>query len=268
MKNIIKRILVVLVLVVALAIFTACEETIYDLTDKVNATRCEWFGHTVVVTGDVAPTCLEGGMTGDGVCAVCGVVVFENAPLDPKGHFWVDATCFSPKICINCDLVEGEPLEHVIVDVEAKESTCMEWGYNAHKACQNCDYTEGKENYPLVDHSLVDVDAKESTCKEAGYSAHKACKHCDYTEGKEDYELVDHSWGEPDENGDVACLVCGEAKPIDNPADEPTDDPTDNPTDSPEDNPTDEPTDNPTDTPTDEPTNTPEDESTEGSTEE
>jgi ribosomal protein L32 len=67
--------------------------------------------------------------------------------------------------------------------VEGKEKSCTEDGYTAHKACKDCEYTEGKEVIK-AGHKLIDVAEQENTCTEDGYTAHKACTECDYTEGK------------------------------------------------------------------------------------
>lgn len=45
-------------------------------------------------------------------------------------------------------------------------------------------------------HKLVDVSAKEPTCLEGGYSAHQKCSRCDYTEGYKAVDALGHDWGE------------------------------------------------------------------------
>ncbi len=74
--------------------------------------------------------------------------------------------------------------------------TCTVDGYTTH-TCSVCShsYTDAETTAP--GHNLVDVAEKPADCKESGYSAHKACTECDYTEGKTDYpKLTDHTFNE------------------------------------------------------------------------
>ncbi len=96
-----------------------------------------------------------------------------------------------------------DALSHNLQTVDRVAATCTEDGYTAHKACANCDYTEGKTTLP-AGHDLKDVDEKAATCTEDGYTAHKACANCDYTEGKttlpagHDYKnsIVTYTWND------------------------------------------------------------------------
>ena len=107
------------------------------------------------------------------------------------------------KACEMCDYIEGKEVltapGHTLVDVDGQAATCTEDGYTAYKDCANCDYIEGKEVI-AAGHTLVDVEGKAATCTEAGYTAHKSCENCDYIEGKEEIPATGHSFA----NG-----VCG-----------------------------------------------------------
>ena len=249
MKNTIKTLLLVMVLVLALAAFTGCE-----LLEK----ECTHEGTTELIPS-VIPTCTETGMSLGTKCTKCGAVVLEpqvtpvrghdkttllnttadclnagvetwncgfcgedyDVEVEAYGHDLVEVEAKAPacteegynahKACANCDYTEGkevvEATGHSLVDVEAKAATCTEDGYNAHKGCENCDYTEGKEVVEATGHSLVDVEAKAATCTEEGYTAHKACENCDYTEGKEAVAATGHSYT------DGICGTCGATDP-------------------------------------------------------
>jgi len=119
-------------------------------------------GHSYVKVDEVEPTCTENGM---------------------KEHY----------ACNNCDklfeLVGGEYVEiaresliiekrHSLVTVEALNPTCTEDGYTEHKACEKCDYTEGKEIIS-AEHKYTLVNKTEPTCTENGMKEHYACSSCD-----------------------------------------------------------------------------------------
>ena len=183
-------------------------------------------GHKTVVDEAVAPDCENTGLTEGSHCSVCNEVFVAQEVVPALGHNdgeIVVENVISPD-CVNngshedvvyctvCDVelsrthVTDEALGHELVDVTGKDATCTEEGYTAYKACENCDYTEGKEVIP-AGHKLVDVEAKAATCTEDGYTAYKACENCDYTEGKE----VVSATGHKDENGDFKCDGgCGE----------------------------------------------------------
>ena len=75
-------------------------------------------------------------------------------------HTWQEATCTTPKICTECDEIEGDVLEHTWV-----EATCVEA-----KTCGACGETEGE---PL-----------EHMWTEANYQQAKTCSVCGETEGE------------------------------------------------------------------------------------
>ena len=123
-------------------------------------------GHNIV-----GQTCTE-----PGVCANPGC----EYTVDALGHDMGEATCITPATCQRkgCGHTEGEALGH-----DMGEATCT-----APATCKICGATEGE----ALGHTLIDVEAKAATCTEAGYNAHKVCENCDYTEGKEDIEALGH----------------------------------------------------------------------------
>ncbi len=76
---------------------------------------------------------------------------------------------------------EKEPATgHKMQDVPAKEATCTEAGYTAHKKCSNCDYTEEKTVLPALNHEhAIWYSEKAATCTESGQKAHYYCADCE-----------------------------------------------------------------------------------------
>ena len=178
MKNIIKTLLVVMTLVLVLVAFTGC--------DKLNETKCEIFGHNIVLYGEDLPTCTETGLSAGAICNVCGYVERNRFEIPATGHSFAPATCTVAKTCSVCGATEGEALGHTPVEVAQKDATCTEDGLAAHTACSVCKEIIGEKpaTIPATGHTLSDVEGKAATCTEDGYTAHKACA-CGYTEGKE-----------------------------------------------------------------------------------
>lgn len=83
------------------------------------------------------------------------------------------------------------------IDVPAKEATCVEAGYTAHKLCSVCGTYEG--NDPTIaakTHNFESVAAKEATCYSYGNPAYKKCSACGETEGYERIAMLPHTLGE------------------------------------------------------------------------
>ena len=190
--KIIKVFLFVMALVLALTAFTGCE--------LFTEPECTHEGYETI-RQSVIPTCTETGLSLGVYCSNCDAVITEQTVTEARGHdkkvyVGTTATCTEAGLetwyCAFCDSnyeIEVEAYGHKLAEVAEKAATCTEDGYNAHKACANCDYTEGKEVATAPGHELVDVPAKEATLTEDGYTAHKACKNCDYIEGKEIVKL-------------------------------------------------------------------------------
>ena len=199
-----------------------CEET-KTITDEGSALDHSF---TNYVSNEDA-TCTEDG-TKTAKCDRCEetkTIADEGSALDHSFTNYVsneDATCTEDGTktakCDRCEETktiadEGSALDHDLIDVEGKNATCTEDGYTAHKACENCDYTEGKTTLP-ASHDLVNVEAKDPTCTEDGYTAHKACENCDYTEDKTVIDATGHNFvdGECDRDGCHANQIIKEGK--------------------------------------------------------
>lgn len=105
------------------------------------------------------PTCVTDGYTAHRECSVCKATQLKNI---------VPATG-----------------KHILETVSKVESTCLKEGTEIKKCVNNCGYSETK-TLKLADHTWVDVAAKEPSCGDDGYSAHKKCavEKCTATLGK------------------------------------------------------------------------------------
>ena len=100
----------------------------------------------------------------DSDCNVCGAEreITHNYALEST-EVAQAATCVTNKFvyakCACGDVSTTVKIEvtgtagHAITPVDAKDATCTEDGYTAHKACSKCDYTEGKEVIPATGHA-------------------------------------------------------------------------------------------------------------------
>ena len=193
--KIIKVFLFVMALVLALTAFTGCE---------LLETECTHEGYETI-RQSVIPTCTETGLSLGVYCSNCDAVIKEQEVTEARGHdkkisVGTTATCTEAGVetwyCAFCDSnyeLEVEAYGHKLDEVAEKAPTCTEDGYTAHKACKNCDYTEGKEAVEATGHTLADVEGKAATCTEEGYTAYKACE-CGYTEGKEVLGTIEHNY--------------------------------------------------------------------------
>ena len=96
---------------------------------------------------DVAPTCVEGSRHKE--CLVCGEIAVQEA---------IPAT-----------------EAHELVTHEAQLPTCMENGWDAYEACENCNYTTFTE-LPPIGHNYEAV-VTEPTQQTGGYTPH-TCANC------------------------------------------------------------------------------------------
>ena len=147
MKNIIKTLVLVMTLVLVLVAFAGCEQ------------KCTHNGTTELIPS-IIPTCTETGMSLGTRCTECGEVILVPQVTPARGHdqktiVSTTATCTEAGVetwyCEFCEdkyTKEVAAYGHTLAEVTAKDPTCTEDGYTAHKACANCDYTEGKEVIP------------------------------------------------------------------------------------------------------------------------
>ena len=114
-----------------------------------------------------APTCTATGVK-TYTCTLCGETKTEeiaaagHTPAEAVEENRVEATCYAEgsynsvvycSVCgdkLSSELMTIDKVAHTLVDVEAVAATCTEDGYTAHKACENCDYTEGKTVLPAA----------------------------------------------------------------------------------------------------------------------
>ena len=218
MKNIIKTLVVIMVLILTLAALTACDlfETKPDVTttpevcehtggnatctEKAKCEKCgesygELASHTPVIAAGKEVTCTEDGITEGSYCSVCMEVLVAQEVIPHQGHAVVidemrEPTCTEKgltegKHCSACGevLVAQKEINangHSEIKHEGKAPTCTESGYAAYVTCANCDYTTYEEKAALG-HDEISHEAKEPTCTEIGYDAYVSCSRCSYT---------------------------------------------------------------------------------------
>ena len=98
-------------------------------------------------------------------------------------------------ICDCCMLVKLEAVpKHSIVNYDAKDANCTEFGWYAHEACSECDYTT-RVVIPAKGHYFSFWTTTLSpTCTESG-SEERECYFCDYRE-IEEIPAIGHSYSE------------------------------------------------------------------------
>ncbi len=130
MKNCIRTLVLLMLLLAAVALFTACGNTENapdtnppeQSDDSTETPECE---HEIVTDAGVEPTCTEAGKSEGSHCAKCGEVLTAQTDIAAKGHTEVTdkavaATCTKEgktagKHCSACDLVikEQEPTDPI-----------------------------------------------------------------------------------------------------------------------------------------------------------
>ena len=186
------------------------------------APTCNGVDHEyLVILEAVAPTCEESGLTEGQYCSLCNVTIVEQEVVEALDHIIVQ---HEAKGAVYCDddswdayeaceregcgyttqvIVSG--YEHVYVDHEAKYVDCTypegEVGWDAYRTCENCDYTEYKEQHG--GHVNVHYDGQEPTCENIGWAAYDICERCGYSTYSEIAKLG-HNFN--DEN---SCENCG-----------------------------------------------------------
>ena len=219
MKKIIKTLLVVMVVVLALAAFTACEvEDTTEVCQHEGGTAtcteqavCEKcgvsygpVGHKTEVLPALAATCAKEGRTEGAYCKVCKEVLVEQQTIAKLEHVWVanedrDFTCTLDGLvggnhCENCGIQDGT-IEivpaHCVWGEEYvySQPTCGATGIIAHD-CTVCGAKEKVADIPATgEHSFtIDVPALDPTCAEDGYTACKMCEVCGAP--NEEYEVI------------------------------------------------------------------------------
>ena len=128
-------------------------------------------------------------------------------------HLKSEATCVSGAVyyrsCSECgyhapDTFESgdkNPNNHDLVPRGYKAPTCTEAGWNAYKACENCDYTTYQE-LDALGHAY-EARTVQPTCTKAGYTLH-TCTRCKASYTDAVVSSCGHWYGEWSPNGDAA----------------------------------------------------------------
>lgn len=167
-----KKLLVVLLAVMCLAMLTGCfcQHEWLDATcvepstcSKCEKTEGEALGHVWLAATCEAPK----------TCEVCGTTDGEA-----KGHSWADATCETPKTCETCNAVEGEALGH-----DWQEATT-----ELPQTCTVCAITEGER---------IITDPRFTTAETASIQGKWGCTT----------SLTGEDMGVEGFNGSLDCLI-------------------------------------------------------------
>ena len=138
MKKIIKTLLVVMVVVLALTAFVACDKECAHTGGAATCTEaavCELcgvsygspLGHSESFTTPVDPTCTEAGISGKSYCTRCDAVLVEEIVIPATGHTAGDAaTCTTAQKCETCGVVLVEALGHTDADENYVCDVCKE----------------------------------------------------------------------------------------------------------------------------------------------
>lgn len=166
---------------------------------------------------EVEPTCEEkGGYDVVVYCTVCSEEISRQSnEIAALGHKpgtavvenLVEATCTSQggydsvTYCTVCAEVVQRArvtlkiLPHDLVEIEAKEAACEVIGWNAHKACRNCDYKEDYVEVAALEHVYGDwTVVSEAKCLVAGLKTH-VCSVCS-NEESEEIAALEHDFDE------------------------------------------------------------------------
>ncbi len=157
-------------------------------------------GHKFTKVAGIKATCTEAGRKEYYVCTSeeCEgkIFVIENKKYveTTEAALVIDATGHK----------EGTPV--------SSKRDCLTIGYDWY-TCATCkaDYIK---NFKAAGHTTVDVAEKKPTCTEDGYTKHKACKDCDYTDGKTIIPATGHKDADGNVFTDCnrkgkACVTCG-----------------------------------------------------------
>ena len=153
-----------------------------------NNTFGEPLGHTLdtsyTVVNLVKPTCtVEGSYKLAYYCTVCEEIAQYVTELDPA------TGKYEPKVFI------VEPVLHRWNDIEAKDPTCTEIGWNAHQQCAKCSERVGYVEYPALEHVPVLLPAVPATCTETGLTDGYSCDRCKVVYQPQDVvEATGHSF--------------------------------------------------------------------------
>ena len=208
-----------------------CESCNEELSRVSNTST---IGHDYKEVGVTEPTCTEKGYTT--YTCHCGdeyvadeVDAIGHSPADVVVENSIEATCTTAgsydnvMYCSVCEVevsrqtITIEALDHDLNYYEAKEPTCIDFGWEAYESCTRCDHTTYVEipatghnhNFVVTEptctaggyttytchcgdtydsdyvsalgHDTENHDGKASTCTEIGWIDYETCSRCDYT---------------------------------------------------------------------------------------
>lgn len=233
MKNIIKTLVVVMVVVLTLTVFTACDlftptkpttpTTPTECTHEGGKATCtkpavcelcgeiygEALGHKSGFTTAQDPTCTKTGISASEYCSVCGEILVAATEIPATGHKFKDGKC---EVCEEEDPDYVPPHEHTWADVEGKEPTCTEAGYTAHQKCE-CGETQGKTEIEALEHTNTEILGYGATCLKDGLTAGIQCSVCgEIIKAQEKITKTGHDWNEGETANNItvyACNTCG-----------------------------------------------------------
>ena len=139
------------------------------------------------------------------ICLRCGL----NGTASCTGG---TATCTTKAVCEACggEYGEKDPINHDLVQHEAKAPTCTEKGWNAYETCSRCDHTTYTE-LPALNHDYQAVTV-EPTCETDGYTIF-TCSRCKDSYTADPTDKLGHQFGAWSPNGtgsqSASCLRDG-----------------------------------------------------------
>lgn len=164
MKKIIKVLFVVMILMIAITVFTACENILPEMPSVDGGCAhvggiatceeqavCQLCGepygeksdvHTPETIPAVEPTCMSVGFTSGTKCSVCGLVLEAQERLEAG--------------------------DHTMVDRVGLAATCTEDGYTSYKKCSVCGLEEDKTVVPAGHDFVADEVSGNSVCSSCG----------------------------------------------------------------------------------------------------
>ena len=203
MKNIIKLLATVTILVLALTAFAACEVTEdffpseecehtggtatcteLSVCSKCGETYGELAPHTPAVKAAVEPTCTEAGLTEGSYCSVCDEVLAAQETVPAKGHTEViDAAVAAG--CIDSGLTEGKHCS-VCDEVLVAQETVPATGHKDENTDYICDVCEAELCTEHVPAEAVRENETAATCQaEGSYDLVVKCSVCGDTLSRE-----------------------------------------------------------------------------------
>lgn len=115
-----------------------CGSSNVDASNNYTSTGAHTCENIAVGVNETVATCLYDGVTEHRYCLVCDKVISGTKKVtEPKGHTFKEATCVSPKTCINCGTTEG--------DIATEHAS-----FDANGICTLCEYSPDS-NKPIVD---------------------------------------------------------------------------------------------------------------------